>query len=342
MINPFPGDRRYHVLNDWLNRSPHGNPGMAKTEYSPAELAHAEWYLGLKDASTASLLDQVLTLSRTDSESEDRWNVVHTLRSRGDEETFAAASIWCTSTEIVERELAADLLGQFGGRKDGDGEYVWPFADRAVPLLEKLIDDPEAKVVASAVHCLGDYNVFDPILARLSLAAHASADVRWAVACGLADADSKAAIDMLIALTNDEDSDIRDWATFGLGTQCDLDTPDIREALARRLDDKDEETRDEAMVGLSRRKDAEAVPYILKELTGDGFSYMAVEAAGHMASSEFVKSLEDLRPQTDREKDLLEGALNRCQGLSDPEEDRFWVQEGEIVVPDWATGSPTN
>ena len=77
-----------------------------------------------------------------------------------------------------------------------------------MPVLEKLIDDPEPGVIATVIIGLGWYSAYDAILARPSLAALASPRVRFAVACGLMYSESKAAIDMLILVSNDADDDV--------------------------------------------------------------------------------------------------------------------------------------
>ena len=48
--------------------------------------------------------------------------------------------------------------------------------------------------------------------------------------------------------------DLRDWATFGLGVQGSSDSFAIRDALLERLSDADQDVREEAMVGLGKRK----------------------------------------------------------------------------------------
>lgn len=66
-------------------------------------------------------------------------------------------------------------------------------------------------------------------------------------------------LDCLIAWSRDEDAAVRDWATFTLGTQLDVDSRDVRQALRDRLDDANFDTRCEAFVGLARRLDERAV-----------------------------------------------------------------------------------
>ena len=61
-------------------------------------------------------------------------------------------------------------------------------------------------------------------------------------------------MDVLTAMLRDEDSDVRDWATFALAVR-ENDTPELRDALARLLFDADEDTAAEAAYALARRKD---------------------------------------------------------------------------------------
>ena len=154
----------------------------------------------LKGRSTSELLQQALALSHLDSEWENRNLIVAALEMRGDDETFEVAKYWCGSTDAKERKLAADLLNQFGERvhKDDGGVY-FPSADQTLPLLEKLIDDPEPGVIASAVHGLGWNRAYHIILARPALAEYSSSRVRYAVASGLNGAESKAAIEYRFA-----------------------------------------------------------------------------------------------------------------------------------------------
>ncbi len=66
------------------------------------------------------------------------------------------------------------------------------------------------------------------------------------------------ALNALIELSADADAKVRDWATFALGTLAEADSPALRDALAARLDDADEDTRMEAVHGLALRGDERA------------------------------------------------------------------------------------
>jgi HEAT repeat protein len=67
---------------------------------------------------------------------------------------------------------------------------------------------------------------------------------------------------VLLALMRDGDTAVRDRATFAVGSLSDHDSPRIRAALAERLRDDDRCVANEAALGLARRRDARAIPYI--------------------------------------------------------------------------------
>jgi HEAT repeat protein len=100
----------------------------------------------------------------------------------------------------------------------------------------------------------------------LRLASHPEARVREAVAISLAGHEAEAPLAALIALSRDEASEVRDWATFALGSLQPQDTPELRDALAERIGDEDPQTRLEAVHGLAIRGDRRAVEPALELL----------------------------------------------------------------------------
>lgn len=84
---------------------------------------------------------------------------------------------------------------------------------------------------------------------------------------------------VLIELTRDADAQVRDWAAFALGTQCETDTPAIRDALADRGADTDDETRCETLVRLARRGDRRVLTALHEELACQSVSTLVIEAA---------------------------------------------------------------
>jgi HEAT repeat protein len=111
---------------------------------------------------------------------------------------------------------------------------------------------------------------------------------------GLLTHEDEPAVLTLIALSSDPAVDVRSWATFGLGTQIDVDTPAIRNALMARLDDKDPEVRGEALVGLACRHDERVLRALPTELEKDDVVVLALEAAEILAVAWLVPHLERL------------------------------------------------
>ncbi len=99
------------------------------------------------------------------------------------------------------------------------------------------------------------------------------------MASGIVGTGREDAIQTLIGLMEDSDDKVRNWATFGLGTQCVEDSAEIREALRKRLNDTFEDARYEAIWGLARRRDEKALRLLLERLGTDHCSGDEMTAA---------------------------------------------------------------
>jgi hypothetical protein len=75
-----------------------------------------------------------------------------------------------------------------------------------------------------------------------------------------------------LALMQDANADIRDWATFGLRVLGSLGSDQIRTGLSERLIDTICDVREEALVGLAKRKDRQALLTLIAELGRPGVS----------------------------------------------------------------------
>ena len=261
----------------------------------------------LQDLETTVLLERAVSCAETERlrETDECWAVVSELHRRGGSIVYAAATEWCAAEQPWLRCLGADVLGQLGF---SEGR---PFAEPSTQTLTHLLSDPEPTVVDSALVALGHLETGD-LPAICALAAHASPMVRHGVAFCLGGRNHDAAFDTLVRLTADEDADVRNWATFGLGTLSDADTAAIRSALMERLSDEDTDVRGEAMRGLARRGDVRAADAILAELQRPGGSELAIEAASEMPRPEFLPVLEALL-ESNPEAELIRLAIEDCR-----------------------------
>jgi hypothetical protein len=92
-------------------------------------------------------------------------------------------------------------------------------------LSQELAGEGNDEVLAAIVYAFGHLYDTRCVPRLLELAAHDSAEVRHAVASSLPSAtnyeltdQTLGVLDALVALSDDADSDVRDWAVFGLGS----------------------------------------------------------------------------------------------------------------------------
>jgi hypothetical protein len=86
--------------------------------------------------------------------------------------------------------------------------------------------------------------------------------------------------------------EVRDWATFGLGTQLAIDGVHVRSALMARIDDSNGDVRDEALVGLARRRDRRALTSLQTRLQQPRVGRLPFEAANYFADSSLMPMLQ--------------------------------------------------
>ena len=206
-------------------------------------------------------------------EEETRWDAVAALQWRGSRDVLERAIGLCQSDCALERRTGADILGQLG------------LPDRTFPkacvhaLLMVLEAEQDPEVLQSILVAFGHLREPEAIGPASRFRDHADPEVRFAVVHAMTGHEDSRAIAVLIELTRDPEAHVRDWATFGLGSQVQVDTPALREALVERLADEDGDTRGEAMVGLARRRDRRVIPALVEELASGSVGTYAVEAA---------------------------------------------------------------
>ena len=190
------------------------------------------------------------------------WKPVRIFHCRADDSVMAAATKLLVSEISEDRILAANILSQVAL---GNEKRRTEAADLLLPVFQRETDCEVLDTIADAFGHIGDERSV-PRLVELS--SHPNESLRLAVVHGLSGHHDERTIAVLIVLSSDPDDDVRNWATFGLGTQTETDTPELRNTLIARLNDHDDETRHEALVGLARRGDVRVVPALLMELEG--------------------------------------------------------------------------
>jgi HEAT repeat protein len=232
---------------------------------------------------------------------ETPWEAVYELRRRGGDEVFRLAVTYSRSEEPLRRARALDVLGQLKAGQAPEPAHL----DESAAIAISSLNDPSPRVRESAAWALAHLGGNLAISTLIGLRNHADPQVRHAAAFGLAGSERPDAISTLIDLTSDEDDEVRNWATFGLGNAGaeagpparlgTLDSPDIRDALRRRLVDSFPEARDEAIWGLARRGDPAALQLLLDRLTSREWTDGDEMAAAEILGVEYRTPVEALR-----------------------------------------------
>ncbi len=194
-------------------------------------------------------------------------------------------SEWCRSADPLRRARGCDVLSQLGKTAD---HPVNNFPDDSYTVVSQVAEqEADPRPLGSAIAALGHIDDGRAIPLIAHYADHPDETVRFNVACALGSfCNDPKSVAVLLALTTDADEDVRDWAVFGVGVLGDVDSAEIRDILAERLLDSSEEVREEAMVGLAKRKDQRVLPALRSALKLKGDFVRPREAASLMLGME--------------------------------------------------------
>lgn len=253
--------------------------------------------------STAELIRAALSTWDEDA----AWQPVTVLHCRGTREVLEAAHGLCKSHDSNERWLGAAILGQLG-----IPERTFP-NECFLALSEMLNTEADPEVLQAVGVALGHLNDPRSVARLVPFKNHPSADVRFGVVLGISGLEDDVAISTLIELSTDSDDEVRNWATTGLGSFIPTDSPAIRDALAKRMEDPHDETKGEALVGLARRKDPRVIDPLIKALTEDTVGSLTVDAAEELGDPRLYPALIRLKEWWDVYPETLNRALKTCE-----------------------------
>jgi len=245
------------------------------------------------------------------------WRWIRALQRSGGEAVLHASAEWARSPLPHARALAAHVVAQLHPSLDS-----LEFAARCTDVVLPLLEDPDPEVLASAITALGHlYRSERPwdVAAVTRHAAHPVDDVRDACCHALGGDPAEASretLDALVGLFTDPVDEIRDWAVFGAGVLCDVDRPDLREALAARLADPHGAVRAEAVLALAKRRDPRAPAAIARALAEQDVWPPVVEAAMEWPDPRHLEALRGIQASI---PDLayLPEAIEACERASD-------------------------
>jgi HEAT repeat protein len=259
--------------------------------------------MGIQSGADAATPEELFSASfEGDYDDEKPWEAVRALRRRGGDEVFRLAVAHSRSDEPTHRARALDVLAQLGAREPVSER---PYFDESVAIATTHLADTSPLVFHSAAWALAHLGGEPAASALMRLSDHIDADVRLAVAFGLMRSERSDAICTLRNLMEDGDAEVRNWATFALANAGAsvgpparlgrLDSVDIREALRKRLSDSFSEVRDEAVWGLTLRKDPTGLRMLLDRMDAADWVQGDEMAAAELLGLEYDTPIEALR-----------------------------------------------
>ena len=238
------------------------------------------------------------------------WDNIHELRRRPNAEVYEMAYKLANSKNEKEIRIGVYVLAQFGTDPRINQKET-------VDLFFKLLNKHQSPKIIEAVLASISHNneilTEEQIKHLVTFESHTYSDVRFSLTLALSCLENNTAIKTLINLSKDKYASIRNWATFGLGSQIIMNNELIINSLWDRINDKDKETRFEAIAGLSKRKDSRIKAILIEELDKiDNHGSIILESIEDLNDKEFISLLETKILVNKQEGSINEEWLVEC------------------------------
>ena len=216
------------------------------------------------------------------------WDNIHELRKRPNKKVYNQAFKLANSKTEKEKIIGIYLLAQLGF----DPRFQ---QQKTVDLYFKLLEyEKSPKVISAILSSIGHNNENineNQILKLIKFKNHTFSEIRFQLVLALSGLKNKNAIKTLIELSKDKYSDIRNWSTFALGSQIELNNTEITKALWNRINDENQETKLEAIVGLTNRKDSRIKEIIKRELKNGEYGTLLFDAIETLNDKDYIPLL---------------------------------------------------
>lgn len=218
------------------------------------------------------------------------WEYISILRNRSSEEIFIKCTELINSDLDNHKKIGIDILAQLGlpPRK---------FLKQTLKIYFHLLkSEKNPKILMSILYGISHNNdnlSESKIYQLCSLAEEKNKFIKEGLVAALIGNRNQLAIETIIKFSTDKTNQIRNWATFGLGTLLSIDNEKIRTALWNRVNDKHQETKLEAIIGLANRKDTRINEIIIQELKAGEMGILLLDAVLEMKNKEFLPIMKE-------------------------------------------------
>lgn len=238
----------------------------------------------LEEMTSEVLFERLLTNKTQKS----YWRLVSELRKRPNQDVFNQAFNLANSNQDKQVKIGLDVLQQLGFNPRFN-------QSKTLDLHFKLLNTSQSiKVLKSILYGIGHNNQelnSEQVNQLIPFRKSKSIQVRQALVSALSGVEEEVAIQTLIELTEDKVASIRNWATFAIGSLISIESPSIKQALWKRVNDEDYDTKWEAIMGLANRKENGVKQVISDELNRREYGTLMFEAILKLNNKTFIPSL---------------------------------------------------